>query len=165
MTKPEITLARAMIGLGAMTVSRAGDKPPEVQEQVVQTLISLLTQNGDLTPEQAGEAYYEEASAEYGAVDLMHGSTTTRVEFDGTVTHFMEESTEIVWKHPLNPAHNTFVQVTVWEFERLQSCEKAWQACFNALGDGNPIRGPGTGMECAVREIRRLQALANKVPF
>jgi len=159
------TLTRVMLGLGALTVAHAGDKPAEVQEQVVKSLLSLLVANEDLTPEQAGEAYYEEASAEHGAVDLMHGSTTTRVEFDGTVTHFVEEPTEKVWQHPLNPAHNTFVQVTVWEFERLQTTEKAWQACFNALGDGNPIRGPGTGVECAVREIRRLQALANKVPF
>jgi len=165
MKKTETTLARAMLALGALTVSRAGDKPPEVQEQVVQTLLDLLVANEDLTPEQAGEAYYEEASREHGVVDLMHGSTTTRVGFDGSVTHFVEESTVIQRQQPLNPVHNTFVQVTVWEFERLQSTEKAWQACFNALGDGNPIRGPGTGVECAVREIRRLQALANKVPF
>jgi len=89
----EPTLAQAMIGLAASSIARAENAPAEEQATLVQKLLELLVLTKDLTPEQAGEAYYEEASREFGPVDLIHGSTTTRVEFDGTVTHFVDEST------------------------------------------------------------------------
>ena len=47
------------------------------------------------------------------------------------------------------------------ELNRLRECEKAWHTVFEALAHGNPLtlQQHGTGIECAVREIKRLQAL------
>ena len=41
--------------------------------------------------------------------------------------------------------------------------KKAWFACSDQLHVGNPnmMLGDGTGIECAVREIKRLQAQVN----
>ena len=50
--------------------------------------------------------------------------------------------------------------ITLHEFERLQSIERAWKAVFEQLNAGNPCcfrGGQHTGMECAVIEIKRLQ--------
>jgi hypothetical protein len=52
--------------------------------------------------------------------------------------------------------------------ENLKACERAWHAVTDALLIGNPdfLQGPGTGIDCAVREIARLQradALARKM--
>jgi len=51
------------------------------------------------------------------------------------------------------------VTIDTHELQRLRSCERAWNACAIALIEGNPdaLRGPGTGTECAVAEIKRLQ--------
>ena len=55
-----------------------------------------------------------------------------------------------------NPANFT---IDAHELQRLRACERAWNACAIALIEGNPdaLRGPGTGIDCAVAEIKRLQ--------
>ena len=51
------------------------------------------------------------------------------------------------------------VTIDTHELQRLRSCERAWNTVALALIEGNPdaLRGPGTGTECAVAEIKRLQ--------
>ena len=82
------TLSQMLCGLAARLVHGAEDLPAEVQEQRVQTLIDLLKHSGDLTPELAGEAWYEPNSREHEVVDLFHSGGVTRVNFDGTVDQF-----------------------------------------------------------------------------
>lgn len=52
------------------------------------------------------------------------------------------------------------------ELIRLREVERTWHAVFDALKVGNAqaFQGPGTGKECALREIRRLQHAAAYVP-
>jgi hypothetical protein len=54
---------------------------------------------------------------------------------------------------------NPIVAIDAHELKRLRSCEKAWNTVACVLIEGNPdaLRGPGTGIDCALREIRRLQ--------
>ena len=57
------------------------------------------------------------------------------------------------------------MEIDLHELKRLQECERAWQTLYHALTAGNraTFQQAGTGIECAVREIQRLQALAAKV--
>ena len=57
------------------------------------------------------------------------------------------------------------VTIDTHELNRLRECEAAWQAVFMALQHGNRdcFSGPNcsgiSGVQCAVREIKRLQGL------
>lgn len=50
------------------------------------------------------------------------------------------------------------VEIAADELERLRGFEEAWHAILRAVGEFNPkvLSGPGNGIECTVREIRRL---------
>jgi hypothetical protein len=77
------------IGVAAMAVHFTGViSDAEQNEALVQTLIDLLKQTGDLTELQAGEAWYEEQSKEHDVVDLFHSGGCTRVSLDGSVEQF-----------------------------------------------------------------------------
>ena len=56
------------------------------------------------------------------------------------------------------------VTVDTASLTELKGCQAAWYAVFNALCEGNPgcFHGYGTGMEKAVEEIKRLQAIERK---
>lgn len=83
------------IGNAAKAVFEAEDKSPDEQEFLVQALIDLLLAAGDLTKDQAAEAWFEPQSREFGGfVDLFHSYSElrqacacTRVYFDGNVEH------------------------------------------------------------------------------
>lgn len=58
------------------------------------------------------------------------------------------------------------VNIDAHELARLRECEKAWQALFFALQEGNrdvfsgPGAGGSSGLQCAVQEVKRLQRVA-----
>ena len=61
-----------------------------------------------------------------------------------------------------NMKPTTPVSIDLHELNRLRECERAWNACFEALQAFNPeaFQRPMPGLECAVAEIQRLQAKA-----
>lgn len=61
---------------------------------------------------------------------------------------------------------NDLISVTPSELTRLQDCERAWYAVFDALLRGNPeafSHPTRIGTECALAEIGRLQILAKSI--
>jgi hypothetical protein len=86
-----VILFQTLVSVAAHLVHNAEDLPADVQEQRVQSLIDLLKQSGDLTPDQAGEAWYEPDSHEHGVVDLFHSGGMTRISLDGAVDQFFGE--------------------------------------------------------------------------
>jgi hypothetical protein len=84
-----VTLLQLVCSLAAESVHTAPDDlHPEEQDGRVKRLIDLLVFSGDLTPELAGEAWYEIASREHHVVDLFHSGGCTRVNLDGTIDQF-----------------------------------------------------------------------------
>jgi hypothetical protein len=56
--------------------------------------------------------------------------------------------------------------IEIGELAALRSQGRAWEAVFMALKKGNDdcFHAPGSGKECALREIERLQKAAAHVP-
>lgn len=66
------------------------DKPfdAEVAEALVQTVLDILVESGDLSAELAGGAWYEDASCEHDCCDFFHDAGITRVNLDGSIEQF-----------------------------------------------------------------------------